>query len=92
MKTVPVKTEPITRSNFCPRCKSGFLVFGSMDGEGSCLNCGHHVESDIPSTDPTLFTLHARANSLLTETPLAEDLVPAPQRIRRHFNRVGLDL
>jgi uncharacterized protein (DUF983 family) len=87
-----VKTAPLTRSNSCPRCKSGFLVFGSMDGEGSCLNCGHHVETDLPSTAPSLFTIDGPTRPLSTETLLAEGLPSAPQRVRRHFNRAGLDL
>lgn len=87
-----MKTASLTRSNFCPRCKSGFLVFGSMDGEGSCLNCGHHVESDLPSADPSLFTGSGLTSSTLTETLPKEGPPSAPQRVRRYLNRAGLDL
>jgi uncharacterized protein (DUF983 family) len=61
--------KPLTRSNLCPRCKSGFIVFqGSMDGESSCLNCGHHVLSDIEAAEPDLFIIQTRLKAAAIST------------------------
>ena len=86
-------TKPETRSNRCPRCTVGFIVFeGFMDGEGSCMNCGHHVQSNLAKPDD-LLSIHRLLNpvpAIETESP---EPLRGPRRSRRQLDRtLGLDL
>lgn len=42
----PLKQTKRAR-HLCPRCKSGFIVFGGLTLlEATCLNCGHQLPEE----------------------------------------------